>query len=179
MKRIKVRLTDTRINDFHPEEEAWLYDTESHLAVRAAPLKSGDCSKTYYFLSTLAYKIIRASFGDVRVVALPDARDKALKWQKWIEEGKDPREVIKDEERRQEAEELARLAAAQAVREEQAELERLEQGVTDLLALQIREKASYDARLLEVEARAAYFRARANYEAATAAKAPDSFPAAQ
>lgn len=125
MKRIKVRLTDTRINDFHPEEEAWLYDTESHLAVRAAPLKSGDCSKTYYFLSTLAYKIIRASFGDVRVVALPDARDKALKWQKWIEEGKDPREVIKDEERRQEAEELARLAAAQAVREEQAELERL------------------------------------------------------
>ena len=62
---------------------------------------------------------------------------------------------------------------------EQAELERLEQGVTDLLALQIREKASYDARLLEVEARAAYFRARANYEAATAAKAPDSFPAAQ
>ncbi len=53
---------------------------------------------------------------------------------------------------------------------EQAELERLEQGVTDLLALQIREKASYDARLLEVEARAAYFRARANYEAATAAR---------
>lgn len=62
---------------------------------------------------------------------------------------------------------------------EEAELERLEQGVTDLLALQIREKASYDARLLEVEARAAYFRARANYEAATAAKAPNSFPASE
>jgi outer membrane protein TolC len=58
---------------------------------------------------------------------------------------------------------------------EEAEVERLEQGVTDLLALQIREKASFDARLLEVEARAAYFRARADYEAAIAAGAPTSF----
>ncbi|MBP6733716.1 MAG: tyrosine-type recombinase/integrase [Chromatiaceae bacterium] len=125
MKRIKERLTPTRINNFNPEEEAWLYDTESHLAVRAAPLRSGDCSKTYYFVSTLAYKIIRASFGDVRVVELPDAKSKALKWQGWIKEGKDPREVIKEEERRQAAEEQARLLADQAAREAQAETERL------------------------------------------------------
>lgn len=57
---------------------------------------------------------------------------------------------------------------------EQAELDRLEEGVTDLLALQIREKASFDARILEVEARAAYFRALTNYEAAIASSAPSS-----
>jgi outer membrane protein TolC len=55
---------------------------------------------------------------------------------------------------------------------EKAQLERLEEGVTDLLALQLREKAAYDARQLEVEARAAYFRALADYEAAVAVNAP-------
>ena len=124
MKRSKARLTDTRISDFKPLAEEWLYDVESHLAVRATPLKSGGWSRTYYFVSTLAYKIIRASFGDVRVVQLPDARDKALKWQKWIEEGKDPREVIKEEARQAEAEEQARLAAEQADREARAEADR-------------------------------------------------------
>lgn len=125
MKRIKARLTDTRISDFKPLAEEWLYDTESHLAVRASPLKSGGWSRTYYFVSTLAYKIVRASFGDVRVVALPDARDKAQKWQRWIEEGKDPREVIKEEACRAEAEEQARMAVEQAARAAQAESDRL------------------------------------------------------
>lgn len=57
---------------------------------------------------------------------------------------------------------------------ERAQVERLKEGVTDLLALQIREKAAYDARLLEVEALAAYFRALADYEAAVAAGAPET-----
>jgi outer membrane protein TolC len=51
-----------------------------------------------------------------------------------------------------------------------AEAERLKQGATDLLALQIREQASFDAKVLEVEAQSEYFRAHANYHAAIAAK---------
>ncbi|MFC5457706.1 TolC family protein [Prosthecobacter fluviatilis] len=50
-----------------------------------------------------------------------------------------------------------------------AEAERLKQGATDLLALQIREQASFDAQVLEVEAQSEYFRAHANYRAAIAA----------
>lgn len=57
---------------------------------------------------------------------------------------------------------------------EQAESERLQQGATDLLALQIREQASFDAQVFEVEAQAEYFRAHANYRAAIAADAPRS-----
>ena len=55
---------------------------------------------------------------------------------------------------------------------EKAENERLQQGATDLLALQIREQATFDAQVLEVEAQADYFRAQANYRAAIAADAP-------
>ncbi len=55
---------------------------------------------------------------------------------------------------------------------EVAENERLKQGATDLLALQIREQASFDARVLEVDAQAEYFRAQANYRAAIAEDAP-------
>ncbi|WP_166646989.1 TolC family protein [Prosthecobacter fusiformis] len=57
---------------------------------------------------------------------------------------------------------------------ETAENERLKQGATDLLALQIREQATFDAKVLEVEAQAEYFRAQANYRAAMAADAPSS-----
>ncbi|MDP1591027.1 MAG: TolC family protein [Prosthecobacter sp.] len=57
---------------------------------------------------------------------------------------------------------------------ETAENERLKQGATDLLALQIREQATFDGQVLEVEAQADYFRAQANYRAAIAADAPAS-----
>jgi outer membrane protein TolC len=53
---------------------------------------------------------------------------------------------------------------------EDAEAVRLKQGATDLLALQIREQAAFDAKLLEVDAQADYFRNQAEYEAATAIK---------
>lgn len=55
---------------------------------------------------------------------------------------------------------------------EAAENEKVRQGAADLLALQIREQATFDARVLEVEALADYFRAQANYRAAVAADAP-------
>lgn len=57
---------------------------------------------------------------------------------------------------------------------EDAENERVKQGAADLLALQIREQATFDAKVLEVEAQAEYFRAQANYRAAIAADAPTS-----
>lgn len=57
-----------------------------------------------------------------------------------------------------------------AVQLEEAERKRFDQGATDLLALQIREQATFEARLLEVDARAEYFRAQADYEAASAMK---------
>lgn len=60
-----------------------------------------------------------------------------------------------------------------------AEEERFRQGASDLLALQIREQAAFEARILDVEARADYFRALANYRAATAADAPAFDAAAQ
>jgi outer membrane protein TolC len=51
---------------------------------------------------------------------------------------------------------------------EVGERERFEKGASDLLALQIREQAAFDARLMEVDARGDFFRALADFEAATA-----------
>lgn len=54
-----------------------------------------------------------------------------------------------------------------AVMLEDAERLRFRQGASDLLTLQIREQATFDARLGEVDAFSDYFRAMANYRAAT------------
>ena len=54
----------------------------------------------------------------------------------------------------------------------EAEAEKFRQGAVDMLALQIREQAAFDARVMEVDARAEYFRALANYRAATGADVP-------
>lgn len=62
---------------------------------------------------------------------------------------------------------------------EDAEAARFKQGAADLLALQIREQATFDARLLEVDARAEFFRARADYEAAMAFGLENVRPAPQ
>jgi outer membrane protein TolC len=53
---------------------------------------------------------------------------------------------------------------------EAGEQKRLTQGAADLLALQIREQATFEAALFEIDARADYFRAAVDYEAATAAR---------
>jgi outer membrane protein TolC len=54
---------------------------------------------------------------------------------------------------------------------EAAERTRFRQGATDLLALQIREQATFDARVAEVDAQTDYFRALATYRAAIGADA--------
>ena len=62
----------------------------------------------------------------------------------------------------------ARLNASLAAELQAAEAERLRRGATDLLALQLREQAAFDARVLEVDALAEYFRALADFRAAIA-----------
>jgi outer membrane protein TolC len=61
-----------------------------------------------------------------------------------------------------------------AIELEKAETIRFTQGATDLLALQIREQATFDAKLLQLQAQTDFFRALANYRAAIAADAPTS-----
>ena len=69
-----------------------------------------------------------------------------------------------------------RLNVDLARRLEEAENEKIRQGAADLLALKIREQATFDAQVLEVDALNEYFRAQANYRAATAIDAPKQFP---
>lgn len=59
-----------------------------------------------------------------------------------------------------------------ASRLEVAEGEKFEEGASDLLALQIREQSTFDAKLLEVNAQLAYFKSMADYQAAVATDAP-------
>lgn len=57
---------------------------------------------------------------------------------------------------------------------EKAENDKLEAGASDLLPLQIREQATFDSQVSEVQALADYFKAEADYRAAVAAEAPAS-----
>lgn len=57
---------------------------------------------------------------------------------------------------------------------EEAERERFRAGASDLLAVQIREQAAFDAQVLEVDSRMDYFRAAADLAAATASSAPSA-----
>jgi outer membrane protein TolC len=61
-----------------------------------------------------------------------------------------------------------RLNADLALELQSAEEERFRRGAIDLLALQLREQAAFDAQALSVDALAEYFRALADYRAATA-----------
>ncbi|WP_295584466.1 integrase family protein [uncultured Lamprocystis sp.] len=105
----KARLTDSRIAAFIPTQGEWLQDTETHLAVRVRP--SG--SKTFVFRSALNYRDIRITIGEVGAVALPDARTKAQLWQGWIEDGRDPREVLRQQTADRIAAQVALVTAAQ------------------------------------------------------------------
>lgn len=60
---------------------------------------------------------------------------------------------------------------------ERAENQKFQQGASDLLALQIREQATFEARQLEIDARFNYFKALADYHAAVAKDAPSHLPA--
>lgn len=55
---------------------------------------------------------------------------------------------------------------------EAAEADRFDEGASDLLALQIREQSTFDARVTEIDAYFDYFKAMADYKAAVATDAP-------
>ena len=111
----RERLTPTRIATWKPEGEAWLRDTKSHLAVRARPARGG-ISKTFVFDSTLAYQRVRIAIGDVDTWNLSDALELAQEWQKLIDEGRDPREVIREREAAEQAAKAEAAAAEEAKR---------------------------------------------------------------
>ena len=64
----------------------------------------------------------------------------------------------------------ARLNVELAVELQEAETERFMRGATDLLALQLREQAAFDAQVSAVDIDADCFRAQADYRAATVAE---------
>lgn len=110
----QIKLTETRIATFRPSREEWLKDSESRLQVRGRATGS----KTYIFRSTLNYREIRITIGDVKAIHLSDARQKAQLWQGWVEEGKDPRAVLQQLEQDRTAAEAARKAQEEAAAKE-------------------------------------------------------------
>lgn len=65
-----------------------------------------------------------------------------------------------------------RLHVELATRLLEAESEKFAQGASDLLALQIREQSTFDAKVLEINALMSYFKAMADYQAAVATDSP-------
>lgn len=111
----RERLTDNRIENWKPTKEAWLRDTDSHLAVRARPARGG-ISKVFIFVSTLDYKDVRITIGEATGKGLPESRRKAREWQELIDDGKDPREAIREQEAAEQAAKDAARAAEEAAR---------------------------------------------------------------
>ena len=116
----RQRLTLPRVAAFNPTSDGFLWDTDMpRLAVRARP--SG--AKSFVFKATLNYRDIRLTIGSTDTWTIEDAREEARKFQRWIDEGKDPREVLREQEATRIANAAAAEAAAQAA---QAEAERRE-----------------------------------------------------
>ena len=132
----RERLTPTRIATWKPEGEAWLRDIKSHLAVRARPARGG-ISKTFVFDSTLAYQRVRIAIGDVDTWSLSDALELAQEWQKLIDEGRDPREVIRERE-----------AAAQAAKAAAAAAEEVKRAAAEAAKAEADRQARYTLRAL-------------------------------
>lgn len=109
----RQRLTLPRIAAFNPNSEGFLWDEDMpRLAVRARP--SG--AKSFIFKGTLNYKDIKVTIGATDAWTIEAARDEARKYQRWIDEGKDPRDVLKQEAEARAAEEAQRHAAAEAAK---------------------------------------------------------------
>jgi len=111
----RQRLTLPRIAAFNPKTEGYLWDEDMpRLAVRARP--SG--AKSFLFKGALNYQSIRLTIGSVDAWTIEAARDEARRYQRMIDEGKDPREVLREEGRAREAEDAAKVVALNAAQEE-------------------------------------------------------------
>ncbi len=110
----RQRLTLPRINAFNPTSEGYLWDEDMpRLAVRARP-SGGKSSKSFLFKGTLNYQNIRITIGGVDAWTIEAARDEARRYQRMIDEGKDPRDVLRQEAEVRKADDQARAAAADA-----------------------------------------------------------------
>lgn len=103
----RQHLTPSRIAAFKPKARAFLWDDEMpRLAVLARPTGT----KTFIFKGTLNYRDILISLGSTGAKTIEEAREKAWSYQRMIEAGEDPREVLK----KQDEEAAALVVAAQA-----------------------------------------------------------------
>lgn len=111
----RQRLTLPRIAAFKPKSDGFLWDEDvPQLAVRARA--SG--SKSFVFQGGLAYVDIRITIGSVDVWTIEAAREEARRYQRMIDDGKDPREVLRQDAEARKAEEAARQSAADAKQKE-------------------------------------------------------------
>lgn len=103
----REKLTPERIRRFQcPAEakQAFLFDTEApRLAVRT----TSNGAKSFVFEAKLHRTTIRMTIGDVRAWALEDARTEARRLQTIVDQGNDPRQIVRDKIAAKEAEKVA------------------------------------------------------------------------
>lgn len=117
----RQRLTLPRIAAFKPEGEGFLWDEDMpRLAVRARA--SG--AKSFIFKGTINYKDVRITIGSTDALTIEAAREKARQYQRWIDEGRDPREVLREQEAAREAQAAAERATREAAEREAEERQR-------------------------------------------------------
>ena len=111
----RQRLTLPRIAAFKPKSEGFLWDEDApQLAVRVRA--SG--TKSFIFQSGLGYRDIRITIGSVDAWTIEAAREEARRYQRMIDEGRDPRDVLRKEAEARKADDLARVAADEAQQQE-------------------------------------------------------------
>lgn len=113
-RKTDCSLSAKSIKEWNPDKEAWLRDNESRLAVWVRP--PGE--KQFIFASNYDYQSIRIRLGPVATTDLHKARRTAQQYQAWIDEGRDPREVLKEQKEAEADAKKARKDAEEAERQE-------------------------------------------------------------
>jgi integrase len=109
----RQRLTLPRIAAFNPTSEGFLWDEGMpRLAVRARATGA----KSFVFKGTLNYRDIRITIGGTDAWTIEAAREEARRFQRLIDAGQDPRDVLRQQEAERAAEGTARIAAADAAK---------------------------------------------------------------
>jgi integrase len=110
----RQRLTLPRIAAFKPDGEGFLWDEDvPRLAVRARATGA----KSFIFKGTLNYRDIRITIGSTDTWTIEAAREEARRFQRMIDEEKDPRDVLRQQEAERAAEEAAAKTAQEAARQ--------------------------------------------------------------
>lgn len=112
----RVKLTAGRVAEFTTDKgQAFLWDSEvPGLALRAT--SSGH--KAYIFQSRIDGKTPRMTIGDIGSWSIDEAKMKAKEWQRQIDNGQDPRQVIADKKADVQAVKLAKQEKIEAAAEQ-------------------------------------------------------------